>query len=144
MQRATRTLSTALPTLRTRTRTVASSPALLSSILAAPQRSFTAAPARRDASPSAPEPAHEAAPPKLAYFVPRTAHGELPVYTDYKNGGSRVLTIVRKAQGNVEALRSDLAEYLTAPSLTKPAQGQVVFVGDWVRETKEWLAARGF
>ncbi|GAA5892251.1 hypothetical protein JCM8208_001493 [Rhodotorula glutinis] len=138
MQRSIRTLATAVPTLRTRTH--AAAPAL-PAILASPLRSFSAAPAPRS---SAPAPAQEAAPKKLAYFVPRTAHGELPVYTDYKNGGSRVLTIVRKAQGNVEALRADLAEYLTAPSLVKAAQGQVVFAGDYVRETKEWLAARGF
>ncbi|GAA5850763.1 hypothetical protein JCM9279_003912 [Rhodotorula babjevae] len=141
MQRTTRTLSAVLPTLRTRTRTAAPAVPLLSSILAAPLRSFSAAPAPRSAAPA---PAQESVQDKLAYFVPRTAHGELPVYTDYKNGGSRVLTIVRKAQGDVEALRADLAEYLTAPSLVKAAQGQVVFSGDYVRETKEWLAARGF
>jgi len=127
MQSTTRTLTAALPTLRTRTRTAAPAVPLLSSVLAAPLRSFSTAPAPRSAAPGSEQ---EAVPEKLAYFVPRTAHGELvrlsllisshlsprpscsqadrahvcaqPVYTDYKNGGSRVLTIVRKAQGDVE------------------------------------------
>lgn len=44
-----------------------------------------------------------------------------------------------------QALQRDLASYLTdVPSHVKPAAGQVVLRGDWVRETKEWLAAKGF
>ncbi|GAA5873986.1 hypothetical protein JCM3774_004059 [Rhodotorula dairenensis] len=87
-------------------------------------------------------PHSELAPP---YFVPRTAGGELPVYSDIRNGGSRVYTIVRKTRGNLAALQHDLASYLTdVPSHVKPAAGQVVLRGDWVRETKEWLAAKGF
>lgn len=44
-----------------------------------------------------------------------------------------------------QALRTDLAEFLASvPSVSKPAQGQVILRGDWVREVKEWLAARGF
>ena len=31
-----------------------------------------------------------------------------------------------------------------APRHVKPAAGQIVLRGDWVRETKEWLAAKGF
>ncbi|KWU42246.1 hypothetical protein RHOSPDRAFT_12483, partial [Rhodotorula sp. JG-1b] len=68
-----------------------------------------------------------------------------PVYTDIRNGGSRVYTIVRKTRGDLTALRRDLASYLTdVPSHVKPAAGQIVLRGDWVRETKEWLAAKGF
>ncbi|BGP53279.1 hypothetical protein JCM8202_002604 [Rhodotorula sphaerocarpa] len=87
-------------------------------------------------------PASETAPP---YFVPRTAGGELPVYSDIRNGGSRVTTIVRKTRGDLAALQRDLATYLTdVPSYLKPSAGQIVLRGDWVRETKEWLAAKGF
>lgn len=45
----------------------------------------------------------------------------------------------------VQALRKDLGEYLVdVPSYTKPQSRQVVLKGDWVKETKEWLGARGF
>ncbi|TKA53289.1 hypothetical protein B0A53_04307 [Rhodotorula sp. CCFEE 5036] len=105
--------------------------------------SATADPSPQAADPlSATPPASETAPP---YFVPRTAGGELPVYTDIRNGGSRVYTIVRKTRGDLSALQRDLASYLTdVPSHVKPAAGQIVLRGDWVRETKEWLAAKGF
>ena len=97
------------------------------------------------------------------------------MYTDIRNGGSRVYTIVRKTRGDLsvrprsphwhlsfahhlsemdadflgrsdaQALQRDLASYLTdVPSHVQPSAGQIVLRGDWVRETKEWLAAKGF
>lgn len=42
------------------------------------------------------------------YIVERTASGELPVYTDIKNGGSQVRTLVRKVQGDVSVSVGDL------------------------------------
>ena len=42
------------------------------------------------------------APKLLSYYVPRSAAGGLPVYSELKNGGQRVLTIVRKVDGNLE------------------------------------------
>ncbi|GAA6005487.1 hypothetical protein JCM10207_002998 [Rhodosporidiobolus poonsookiae] len=82
----------------------------------------------------------------LSYYVPRTRFGELPVYSEIKNGGTRFLTVVRKAEGDVEALRRDLSAFLShsVPLFVKPQTGQVVIRGEWVRETKEWLAAKGF
>jgi large subunit ribosomal protein L49 len=48
-------------------------------------------------------------------------------------------------RSDAQALQRDLASYLTdVPSHVKPAAGQIVLRGDWVRETKEWLAAKGF
>lgn len=35
-----------------------------------------------------------------AYFVERTKSGQLPVYSEYKNAGTRTLTVIRKIQGN--------------------------------------------
>ncbi|GAA5900411.1 hypothetical protein JCM6882_001240 [Rhodosporidiobolus microsporus] len=80
------------------------------------------------------------------YYVPRTRFGDLPVYTDIKHGGSKVLTIVRKAEGDINALHRDLAAFLhpNAATFVKPANRQIVIQGEWVRETKEWLAAKGF
>lgn len=46
--------------------------------------------------------------PNLPYFVRRTRGNELPVYTDFKRGGNLKLTIVRKVDGNLTALRDGL------------------------------------
>ncbi|CAG8696561.1 8900_t:CDS:2, partial [Ambispora leptoticha] len=39
---------------------------------------------------------------KYPYFVQRTKYNMIPVYTDIKNGRSRVLTIVRRIEGNIK------------------------------------------
>ncbi|GAA5873462.1 hypothetical protein JCM16303_001131 [Sporobolomyces ruberrimus] len=80
------------------------------------------------------------------YFIPRSQFGELPVYSDVRNGGTRVLTIIRKVHGDVSELQKDLEQFLhpSTSSFTKPQTQQVVIKGDWVREVKEWLATRGF
>lgn len=38
--------------------------------------------------------------PSIPFRVVRSRFGNLPVYLDYKSGGSRVLTIVRKVEGD--------------------------------------------
>ena len=40
--------------------------------------------------------------PTLPFRVSRSKYRNLPVYTDYKSGGSQVLTSVRKVEGNLE------------------------------------------
>eukprot|EP00310_Coccolithus_braarudii_P016948 CAMPEP_0183360758 /NCGR_PEP_ID=MMETSP0164_2-20130417/56056_1 /TAXON_ID=221442 /ORGANISM="Coccolithus pelagicus ssp braarudi, Strain PLY182g" /LENGTH=146 /DNA_ID=CAMNT_0025535185 /DNA_START=26 /DNA_END=469 /DNA_ORIENTATION=+ len=48
--------------------------------------------------PSGPKPFH----------VMRSRMGNYPIYTDVRNGGSKVVTILRKFGGDVEALKSEL------------------------------------
>ncbi|SCV67264.1 BQ2448_5910 [Microbotryum intermedium] len=87
----------------------------------------------------------EPGPRMLPYFVRRTAGGELPVYVDVLHGGSKRLTLIRKIDGDLEALKRDLSQYLVGISnYVKPHARQVVVKGDYVRQTKEWLAAMGF
>lgn len=78
MQRTTRSLTTALPTLRARP-TASTASVLPSSLFASPPRSYySTAPAPSSASAPGPDAAAAvAAAARLAYFVPRTAHGEL-------------------------------------------------------------------
>lgn len=38
----------------------------------------------------------------VEYDVKRTANGWLPVYTEYRNGRSRISTVIRRIDGNVE------------------------------------------
>ncbi|GAA5971248.1 hypothetical protein JCM11641_008281 [Rhodosporidiobolus odoratus] len=98
------------------------------------------------------EPQAVASPSAPKYYVPRSRFGELPVYSDVKNAGTKYLTVIRRAEGDVEALRRDLSAFLSPSSSpsnatsfwTKPQARQVIIKGDWVRETKEWLAAKGF
>jgi hypothetical protein len=35
------------------------------------------------------------------YFIPRNTRGNLPVYTDIRNGGTRYLVLLRNVDGNI-------------------------------------------
>lgn len=48
----------------------------------------------------------------LPYFVRRTPSNQLPVYLETKAGGTKRLTKIQKTEGDLEALRSDLAKAL--------------------------------
>lgn len=37
---------------------------------------------------------------QYSYFVPRNTRGNLPVYTDVRNGGTRYLVMIRNVDGN--------------------------------------------
>ncbi|KAK4703287.1 large subunit ribosomal protein L49, partial [Phenoliferia sp. Uapishka_3] len=117
----------------------------------APSISFRTLSAAPTPSPSTPTPSTSTLPPPeeqptlLPYSLKRTPSGFLPVYVDVKSGGQRLSTIVRKIDGDVEALRRDLAEAMpSVQAYTKPAARQVILRGDWSKETKEWLGDRGF
>ncbi|KAI7862219.1 mitochondrial large subunit ribosomal protein-domain-containing protein [Spinellus fusiger] len=42
------------------------------------------------------------------YFISRTSNKELPVYTEIRNGGTRQLTIIRRIEGDAEALKNEI------------------------------------
>lgn len=48
----------------------------------------------------------------LPYFVRRTGSNQLPVYLVTKAGGTKQLTKIQKTEGDLDALRSDLAQTL--------------------------------
>lgn len=48
----------------------------------------------------------------LPYFVRRTPSNKLPVYLETKAGGTKRLTKIQKTEGDLEALKSDLAKAL--------------------------------
>ena len=53
--------------------------------------------------------------PGLPFSVERTAKGlQLPVYTKYTHNNQRVRTLLRKADGDLEALRAECAERVRA------------------------------
>ena len=48
----------------------------------------------------------------LPYYVRRTPSHQLPVYLITKSGGTKKQTSIRKTEGDLDALRNDLARYL--------------------------------
>jgi large subunit ribosomal protein L49 len=39
---------------------------------------------------------------RYPYFVPRNSRGSLPVYSDIRNNGTRILLMIRNVEGSVE------------------------------------------
>ena len=39
--------------------------------------------------------------PDFGYMVKRSAFGNVPVYTDYRNGGTKKVTIIRRVDGDI-------------------------------------------
>ncbi|CEP10501.1 hypothetical protein [Parasitella parasitica] len=79
------------------------------------------------------------------YFVSRTTNKGLPVYSEYKNGGTRLLTIVRRIKGDANALIKDInADFPEAVVSLNAKTQQVVIKGHHVNEIKEWLINKGF
>ncbi|PYH92764.1 hypothetical protein BO71DRAFT_17874 [Aspergillus ellipticus CBS 707.79] len=48
----------------------------------------------------------------LPYFIRRTASNQLPVYLVTKAGGTKQQTKLQKTEGDLDALKSDLAQFL--------------------------------
>ncbi|KAJ5135180.1 uncharacterized protein N7515_004458 [Penicillium bovifimosum] len=82
----------------------------------------------QSAAPSAPptpgKPAKKTTPTlqltNLPYFVRRTASNQLPVYLVTKAGGTKQLTKIQKTEGDLDALRNDLACALGVVDGNKP------------------------
>ncbi|TEB35967.1 hypothetical protein FA13DRAFT_1787424 [Coprinellus micaceus] len=89
---------------------------------------------------------------KHPFFVPRNSNGNLPVYSDIRNGGTRLLVTIRNVDGNASALAKDLKESLfeagseAARQMKVRTNHQHVVVqgGRWSQEVQEWLKAKGF
>ncbi|WVW80315.1 hypothetical protein I302_102294 [Kwoniella bestiolae CBS 10118] len=87
------------------------------------------------------------------YHVNRSDGGKLPVYSKIRNGGA-VTTIIRKVDGDVRTLQTQLTSYLSdlhidpfthSPKVTvRPTNNHLQIKGHWVDEVKGWLEGRGF
>ncbi|OAQ35337.1 hypothetical protein K457DRAFT_132628 [Linnemannia elongata AG-77] len=79
------------------------------------------------------------------YFVERTKAGQLPVYSEFKNAGSRPLTIIRKIQGNATALKTDLlVTYPNTEIRVNERSNQVILKGLVMDDVRQWLTVKGF
>jgi large subunit ribosomal protein L49 len=80
--------------------------------------------------------------PKLPFIIDRSALGYLPVYTEYKNGRTKVFTILRKCKGDIELLKEDLEKVVGKP--VKIQFGKLVVEGNYTQRIKIWLVGLGF
>ena len=92
-----------------------------------------------EASTSAPLP-----PPgePLPFRVHRSAMGNLPVYSDTRSGGSKVVTVLRKYQGDVDALSKSVAQL--CKSDVQQFHGRIEVKGKHSATLKTWLTGLGF
>jgi large subunit ribosomal protein L49 len=86
--------------------------------------------------------------PSSAFLFPlqvdRTTVGRsLPVYTDFKNGRTRSLTVVRHVRGDAAAFAEELRR-VTGGAEVVVRPGRVEVEGNKAAEVKTWLAGLGF
>lgn len=76
--------------------------------------------------------------------VLRTSKGkQVPVYSDFKNGHTRRLTIVRKIVGDEQALAREIYR-VTGGAAVAVRPGRIEVEGDRRAELKTWLMGIGF
>jgi hypothetical protein len=81
--------------------------------------------------------------PQLPFMVDRTEVGlSLPVYTDLKDGDTRVITIIRKIRGDVLVLKAEVEKVVGREVELRP--GKIVIEGNFHRRIKVWLTGLGF
>ncbi|KAF8630427.1 hypothetical protein AX15_002975 [Amanita polypyramis BW_CC] len=87
------------------------------------------------------------------YFISRNTRGNLPVYTDIRNGGTRYLLLIRNVDGNANLLAKDLTGSLFERNTPESQRMKIEIVrgkslvitgGRWKNRIVEWLKAKGF
>ncbi|KAI8921731.1 ribosomal protein L49/IMG2, partial [Entophlyctis helioformis] len=75
----------------------------------------------------------------------RPQSGWLPVYSEFKAGGTQQVTLVRGIRGDIQRLVADLGEFIPPARISTTAAGtKVSIVGDYRRAIKDWLTERAF
>ncbi|KAI9325963.1 mitochondrial large subunit ribosomal protein-domain-containing protein [Zopfochytrium polystomum] len=89
-------------------------------------------------------PLHAPLPPKesLPYEVRRTAKaGWLPVYREFKNGGTNVSTIIRRIEGDAEALARHLSAFVPPDRIRiHRVTGHIILRGDYLHAVRDFLS----
>lgn len=90
----------------------------------------------------APQPQPEI-PPNLPFHVDRTIFGKsLPVYTDFKAGNTKVITIIRNIKGDMNKMKAEVEKVVGKDAALRP--GKIVVDGNFHRRLKLWLTGLGF
>ena len=79
----------------------------------------------------------------LPFRVARTRTGNLPVYSDFRAGGSRRVTVLRRFHGSGSELATEVRALLPGADVALHP-GRVEVGGFHVRELKVWLMRLGF
>eukprot|EP00741_Cyanophora_paradoxa_P019551 tig00021127_g18873.t1 len=79
----------------------------------------------------------------LPFRIHRSDKGQIPVYRDYRNGRTRVFTILRKIEGDPKLLAKDMSEVCYG-SFVEVRPGYLRVQGDFATEIKEWVRRLGF
>ncbi|XP_031557822.1 39S ribosomal protein L49, mitochondrial-like [Actinia tenebrosa] len=85
-------------------------------------------------------------PPDLPFFLKRSKMNNLPVYTDYKAGGTRHITVIRKIKGDLKALECLLHDKLDKDLVIQINEltGQVKIKGNHKDKVVSILKELGF
>jgi large subunit ribosomal protein L49 len=75
--------------------------------------------------------------------VTRSRTRNLPVYTDYANGRTRVLTIVRRVTGDADAAAAEVSRVLGGAQV-EVFPGRLQVAGNRAEQLRGWLAGLGF
>ncbi|KAM5225429.1 large ribosomal subunit protein mL49 [Hipposideros larvatus] len=87
--------------------------------------------------------------PNLPYFVRRSRMHNIPVYTDITHG-NRQMTVIRKVEGDIWALKNDVEDFLSALLGKTPitqvneVTGTLRIKGYFDQQLKAWLLEKGF
>lgn len=76
------------------------------------------------------------------FRVYRSKMGNLPVYSDTRSGGSKVVTILRKFQGDVDSLSRSVSRL--CKNDVQQFHGRIEVKGKHAGTLKKWLADLGF
>ncbi|CDW82189.1 ribosomal protein [Stylonychia lemnae] len=79
----------------------------------------------------------------LPFQVERTHSNNLPVYTDFRNGGMRKVTVVRKLFGDVDEFKTELSKIVSNSPIVEK-QGRLEISGFHTEKVKLWLRRLGF
>ncbi|KAH7322829.1 ribosomal protein L49/IMG2 [Stachybotrys elegans] len=84
---------------------------------------------------------------KGPYMVLRTPYQQLPVYRDWKSGGNRKLTLIRRIHGDRQLMATELAKDLNVQRedvAVNPRTHAILIKGDRFEDVKNWLLSKGF
>ncbi|KAJ8338006.1 hypothetical protein SKAU_G00369720 [Synaphobranchus kaupii] len=90
-----------------------------------------------------------AVPPDLPYIIRRSRMHNVPVYKDITHG-NRIMTLLRKVEGDIWALEKDVKKHLhkltgkVPPTQVNEVTMIIRVKGDFDKELKEWLIEKGF
>ncbi|KAL5463458.1 hypothetical protein EMCRGX_G032353 [Ephydatia muelleri] len=83
----------------------------------------------------------------LPFRIIRSKFSNLPVYLDYRNGGTRILTKIRRIDGDVMAMERMLRKIIGDKKLMTRVDeltGSITLHGNYRDSVNEWLRSLGF